>query len=50
MMSGQEQTKVDEKVRKANLRVAIILGLIALAATAYTFYYLPKFLSGGASG
>jgi hypothetical protein len=50
MMSQQEQTKVDDKVRKANLRVAIILGLIALAAMAYPFYYLPKFLAGGAGG
>lgn len=49
-MNQQEPVKMDEKLRKANLRVAVILGLIALATMAYTFYYLPKFLAGGAGG
>ncbi|MBJ6609461.1 MAG: hypothetical protein JG718_03805 [Candidatus Thiothrix moscowensis] len=37
----------DDKLRKANLRVAIILGAIALLAMAYSFVFLPKVLSGG---
>lgn len=36
-----------EKLRKANLRVAIILGVIALLGVLYTFLYLPKVMSGG---
>lgn len=46
MMNGQNDTKPDEKLRKANLRVAIILGLIALAAMAYPFFFLPGILAG----
>ncbi|QQZ29791.1 hypothetical protein SAMN05660964_03439 [Thiothrix caldifontis] len=37
----------DDKLRKANLRVAIILGIIAGLALLYSFIYLPKVLSGG---
>jgi hypothetical protein len=48
MMNGQNDTKLDENRRKANLRVAIILGVIALAAMAYPFFYLPDILAGAA--
>ena len=37
----------DNKLRKANLLVAIILGTIALLALAYSFAFLPQVLSGG---
>ncbi len=40
----------DEKLRKANLRVAIILGIIAMLGMLYTFLYLPKVMSGGMGG
>lgn len=40
----------DAKLRKANRRVAIILGLIALLAMLYTFMYLPKVMSGDLGG
>ncbi|EIJ33513.1 hypothetical protein [Thiothrix nivea] len=40
----------DDKLRKANLRVAIILGVIAVAGVLYTFLYLPKVMSGGGMG
>jgi hypothetical protein len=46
MMKRQD----DDKLRKANRRVAIILGIIALVAMLYPFFYLPKVLSGGAGG
>ncbi|MGB3916411.1 hypothetical protein J9253_17885 [Thiothrix litoralis] len=36
----------DEKLRKANRRVALILGMIAVAALVYTFITLPKILAG----
>lgn len=37
---------MDDKQRKANQRVAIILGLIALAAMAYPFFFLSDILAG----
>ncbi|MBU0655880.1 MAG: hypothetical protein KJ914_12245 [Gammaproteobacteria bacterium] len=40
----------DEKLRKANLRVAIILGIIALLGVLYTIIYLPRVMSGGMGG
>lgn len=46
MMNGRNDDKPDEKLRKANLRVALVLGLIALAAMAYPFFYLPQILAG----
>jgi hypothetical protein len=46
MMKRQD----DNKLRKANLRVAIILGIIALVTMLYPFFYLPKVLSGGGGG
>jgi hypothetical protein len=46
MMNEHNTVKVDEKLRKANRRVALILGLIALAAMAYPFFTLPGILAG----
>jgi hypothetical protein len=46
MMNQPNPTKSDEQLRKANRRVAIILGLIALAAMAYPFFFLPDILAG----
>ena len=46
MMNEHNPVRLDEKQRKANRRVAIILGLIALAAMAYPFFFLPDILAG----
>lgn len=47
MMNQPNTVKVDEeKRRKANQRLALVLGLIALAAMAYPFFFLPDILAG----
>ena len=48
MMNEKEQAK--EKLRKSNLRVALILATIAIAATMYSIAYLPAMLMDAGIG
>lgn len=50
MMKQQYDAQLAEQRRKANRRVALILGLIALATMAYPFFFLPHLFAGGAGG